>query len=173
MRAEKQLLLEDIKEQMDASKAFVIFSYAGVKANDMADFRGEIHANGGHVEMVPKRLLRKAASEVGVDFGDRELPGHIGLALAKDDGINATKAVFKFAKQSKALEVLGGCFDERLLEPEQVKALSNLPSLDQMRAQLLGLFQAPMAQTLSTMNALLCCVCYALEKKAEKEGSAS
>jgi large subunit ribosomal protein L10 len=170
MRAEKQLLLEDLKEQINDSKAFVIFNYSGVKANDMADFRGEVHANGGYIEMVPKRILRKAASEAGIDFGDKELPGHIGLAFSADEGINTTKVVFKFAKSSKALEVLGGSFDERLLGPEQVKALSELPSQDEMRAQLLGLFQAPMAQTLSVMNALVCSVCYALKNKIEKEG---
>lgn len=171
MREEKQMLLDSIKDQVTESGAFVLFNYVGLKAEAATDLRNQIHEAGGHVEMVPKRVLKKAVADGQFDLGEYELPGHIGLALSNEDPVQVTKCVFKFSKESKALQVLCGGVDGQLYDDKQMKTLSELPSLDQMRAQLLGLFQAPMAQTLSVMNALLCSVPYALDNKVKKEGA--
>lgn len=171
MRQEKQLLLDDIKQQINDGPAFVLFSYLGLKANDAADLRGQIDQVGGYVEMVPRRILRKAASEAGVSLDNVELPGHIGMIFAGEDQIAAAKAVYAFGKDSKAMTVLGGYFDKKLCSADQVKQLSTLPDINGMRSQLLGLFEAPMAQTLSVMQAVLTSVCYALENKAKLDGS--
>ena len=173
MRAEKQLLLDDIKEQMDASTAFVLFNYIGLKAEALSEFRGTVSDGGGHVEMVPKRVLRRAADELGIDLSGHELPGAVALALAGEDPLATAKAVVKFGKDSGATSVLVGRFDNALYDSEQVIALSKLPSLNEMRAQFLGLLEAPMAQTLAVMEALLTSVPFALEAKIEKEGGAA
>jgi large subunit ribosomal protein L10 len=171
MRDEKQLLLDNIQEQITENSAFILFNYMGLKAEAASDLRNKVHEQGGYVEMVPKRVLRKAAAAGGVDLSKQELDGHIGLAFAKDDPVGITKSIFAFSKESKALNVLCGQVDGQLYDDKQMKTLSELPSLDQMRSQLLGLFQAPMAQTLSVMNALLCSIPFALENKAKKDSA--
>lgn len=169
MRSEKQLLLDDIREQIEGNSAFVLFSYEGLKADAAGEFRSRIHELGGHVEMVPKRVFRKAAIASGFELDEISLDGHIGLAFAKDDPVGVTKSVFAFSKESKAVNVVAGSVDGQLYDDKQMKTLSELPSLDQMRAQLLGLFIAPMTQSLSVMNALLCSIPYALDNKAKKD----
>ena len=170
MRSEKQLLLDEIKEQIDGHDSFVIMQYSGLDANRTNDFRRQLAELGGGLEIVKKRVLLKAASDLGIELDLSSLPGHIALVFTGEDSVQATKAVFQLRKDMKqGIEVLGGHFDGRLLAAADVETLSMLPSKDEMRAQLLGVLAAPMQQTVGAMNALLCSVLYAMENKIKKE----
>lgn len=171
MRKEKQFLLDEIKNQIETFGSFVLISYKGIEANRMNEFRRDIHKMKGSVEFVKKRLLIKAADNLGVDLNLSELPGHIGLILAKEDPIEMTKFVFKFRQDTdKKVDVVGGRIDGTLLSGDSVKTLSELPSKNEMRAQLLATLEAPMSHTLSVMEALISSVVYCLDNKA-KEGN--
>lgn len=172
MRPEKQLLLDEIKEQINQHGSFVIMRYQGVKANLANRFRNEIAKTGGNVEMVRKRLLIKAADAIGLKLDLEALPGHIGVVLAGKDPFETTKAVFRFSLDNdKALEVLAGRFEGKLYNGEQVEMLSKLPGKDEMRAQLLAVLEAPLSQTLAVMEALLSSVPYCLDNKCQQENS--
>lgn len=169
MREEKQLLLDEIKTKMEGAHALILTRYSKLTPDRSADFRNQLTEAGGSYSVVPKRVLIKAAEQVGLSLKEEELQGHIGVVFAQEDTISPTKAVFKFAKENEeALEVLAGQFEGKLCSAADVKAISELPSQDEMRAQLLGLFEAPMAQTLSVMESLLLSVIYCLENKAEQ-----
>lgn len=168
MRKEKQFLLDEIKDQIEACGSFVLISYQGVEANQMNQFRRDILNLKGGVEFVKKRLLVKAADTLGVSLQLSELPGHIGLVFAKEDPIEVTKFVFKFRQENdKKVEVVGGRIDGLLLNGADVKTLSELPSKDEMRAQLLATLEAPLSQTLSVMEALISSVVYCLDNKVK------
>lgn len=169
MRQEKQLLLDEIKGQMDKHGTFVIMSYQKVTANLANQFRNEIAKLGGNVEVVRKRLLIKAADAAGLKLDLEALPGHIGLVLAGKDPIETTKAVFRFSQDNdKALEIVGGRFEGLYYSGKQVEMLSKLPGKDEMRAQLLATLEAPMSQTLAVMEALLSSVVYCLDNKTKE-----
>lgn len=170
MRAEKQYLLDEIKEQMDGHDSFVIMQYSGLDANRTTEFRNKLADLGGSLEIVKKRVLLKAAQDLGIELDLSTLPGHIGLVFAGEDSVQATKAVFELKTELKdKINVLCGHFDGRLIGADDVETLSKLPGKDEMRAQLLGVLAAPMQQTVGAMNALLCSVLYAMENKIKKE----
>lgn len=172
MRREKQLLLDEVKGQIERFNSFVIMSYTGITANAANDFRRQIANNGGSLEIVRKRILMKAAQAAGVSLDLEALPGHIGLVFAGKDPLETTKLVFKFRQEvGQGIEVVGGRFDGQLYSGPDMEALSKLPSKDEMRAQFLGTLEAPMAQTLAVMDALLTSVAHCLENKCQKEGS--
>lgn len=172
MIEEKQLLLDEIKEKLDASSALVAVRYNSLTPDLSADFRKSLRDTGGSFAVVPKRVLIKAADQSGISLDPGVLQGHIGVVLAKDDPVSTTKALYAFTKDHEdTLEVLVGQFEGSLVSPEDVKAISKLPSQDEMRAQFLGLLEAPMSQTLSVMEALLTGVMHCLENKSQKEGS--
>lgn len=175
MRKEKQLLLDEVKNQIGEYPSFVIMRYSSLKANDANQFRSDIAKIGGSYEVMRKRLLLKAAAETGVQLDLAALPGHIGIVYAGSDPIETTKLVFKFGQdKEKAVEVLGGRFDGQLYNAAQMEMLSQLPSKDEMRAQFLGTLEAPMAQTLAVIDALLTSVCHCLENKSQQgQGSDS
>ena len=169
MRPEKQLLLDEIHDQIKAYASFVILSYKGFTANVANDFRSEMIGLNCQYEVVRKRLLLKAAEKLDIGLTPQQIPGHIGLLLLDDDSIDALKKVFDYQKDlSNAVEVIGGHFNGQLLDAQEVEQMSKLPTKNEMRAQFLGLLEAPMAQTLSTMEALVCSVIYCLDNKAKE-----
>jgi len=170
MRREKQLLLDEIKDKIVESKAFILTRYINMKANSAWNFRGSIAKTGGDFEVVRKRVLVKAAQEAGITLDINNLEGHIGVVFPGSDAIETTKAVFQYGQgKEKSIEVLGAHLDGRLYLANDVETLSKLPGKNEMRAQLLGLFEAPMAQTLAVMEALLTSVIYCLDNKGKEQ----
>ena len=154
MRKEKQLLLDDIKEQMETFPSFVVMSYAGLTANAANEFRAEITGLGGSVEMLRKRMLLKAADEVGVSLNGETISGHVSIVFTGEDAIETAKTILKFSKDSgDVLTVLAGRIDGELYTAADVAKLAKLPGKNEMRSQFLGLLEAPMSQTLATMDA--------------------
>jgi len=171
MRQEKQLLLDEIREQISASDNFVIFNYEGIGANTVGEFRDEVAKIGGSVEVVPKRVFQKAAVEEGLELDKESLPGHIALLLDGQDSVTLTKTLMQFAKETNAVKVLGGRFDKKMCTADEVKKISKLPGKEELRAQFLGLLEAPMAQTVAVMDAVVSSVVYCLDNKSKAEGT--
>lgn len=170
MRPEKDLLKQEVKGKFDRQGSFVIMQYAGLSANAANDFRREIGKFGGEVEMMRKRILLKAAEDSGIKLDPTTLEGHIGLVFLGKDPIETTKAVFKFSQdREQVIKVRGGQFGGRLYGGEDVEKLSKLPSQNEMRAQFLSVLEAPMAQTLAVMDALLSSVVYCLDNKSKQD----
>lgn len=170
MRAEKNLLLNEVKEMIDDSNVMIITNYQNLKPEASWNFRNKLRQNDGDFEVVKKKVFAKAAEQSGVKLNIDDLSGHIAVVFAKGDGIGATKTIFEFKKSElEELNVVGGWFDGAELSNEQVLAISKLPSQDEMRAQFLGLLEAPMSQTVSVMQSLLTSILYCMEEKSQKE----
>lgn len=163
----KQLLLDEIKSKLEGS-SFIVTKYNALGANQANDFRSELAKSGAELKVMRKRLLVKAAEELGIEIDLSALEGHIGVVVPGPEVVTTTKSVFEFGKGG-AVEVLLGQFEGRTCSADDVKRLSELPSKDEMRAQFLGLLEAPMSQTLATMEALLCSVMHCLDNKAKLE----
>lgn len=168
MRSEKQFLLDEMQDKIDAADSFILTKYEALTCSTLHDFRQDLGKAGGELEMVRKRVFSKAAEGKGITLEDEYLDGHMAIVFLGKDPIEATKVVFKYGKETGNITVLGGHFDGALLPATQVEALSKLPSQDVLRAQFLGLLEAPMAQTLSVMQALLTSVIYCLDNKGKE-----
>ena len=174
MNKEKQLLLDEIQDQIARSGSFITLQYTKVTANQANAFRREMEKVGGSLEIVKKRLFIKVLESIGEKCDLSVLPGHVGLVFATQDPIETTKAIVKFSKSNEnTFALIGGRVDGKLIDAKDVERLSKLPSKDQMRAEFLGLLEAPMAQTLSVMDALLTSVVHCLANKAEESETQS
>lgn len=170
MRAEKELLKQEIKDKIERFESFVIMQYSHLTANMANDLRREIGKGGGDVEVVRKRVLLKAAEDAGVQLDPASLPGHIGIVFLGKDPIESTKTVIKFSQdREKVIQVIGGRFDGQLYSGADVEYLSTLPGKDEMRAQFLSTLEAPLSQTLAVIEALLTSVPHCLENKSKGE----
>jgi large subunit ribosomal protein L10 len=172
MRAEKELLKQEVVDKFHQFPSFVVMQYAKLTANTANDFRREVRKMGGDVEVMRKRVLVKAANDAGISLDASSLQGHIGIVFFGKDALEGTKTVFKFSQdREKVIQVIGGRFDGQLYSGEDVERLSKLPSQTEMRAQFLGLLEAPLAQTLAVIEALLASVPHCLENKSKAEES--
>lgn len=169
MRQDKQLLKQEVIEKFAKHPSFVIMSYSKLTANAANDFRRELRKMGGDVEVMRKRILQKAAADAGITLDASTLDGHIGLVFLGADPIEGTKFVYKFSEErEKSIQVIGGRFEGQLYPGADVEKLSKLPGKDEMRAQFLGLLEAPMSQTLAVMEALLTSVAHCLQNKCNQ-----
>ncbi|MFZ4099636.1 MAG: 50S ribosomal protein L10 [Chlamydiia bacterium] len=170
MQAEKQLLLDDLLAAVENAPAFIITRYQGQSANSTYLYRQRLAKVGGQLEVVRKRVFLKAAAQAGRTLPE-QLEGHIGVVFSRGDFVEATKVVFAVSKETEErVQVLGAWFEGRLYGPSDVKMISTLPSRDEMRAQLLGTLQAPLAEFLGVVDALLTSMPNLLNNKVDQLG---
>lgn len=169
MREEKQLLLDEIKEKIEESCGFVALNYRNFTAARVRGFRDQMSELGGDFEVVRKRVFIKAAASVGVHFDVKALNGHVGVLFAQKDATQLVKGAVKFGESNEnALTLLGGHIEGEVCTAADVEAIAKLPGIREMRAQILALFEAPMAQTAQILQAVLTAVPYCLEEKSNK-----
>lgn len=171
MRKEKQLLLDEIREKIDAAKALIITRYDALAPNTSWAFRENLAKSGSQFEVVRKRVFLKAAEMSGIKIDEGSLKGHIGVVFVNEtDAMPSAKVVFKFSEDnSNILEVLCGQIEGKMVPGSEVQMLSKLPGIDEMRAQLIGLLIAPMAQMLSVLEAVIAEPISILEQKSQQE----
>ena len=170
MRKEKQFLLDEIKEKLSESSAFVLTSYQKMDPNTASDFRDSVVESGGLFCVVKKRVFLKAAKEAGLEVDETTLQGHIGVVYSGEDTIATTKVVYKFKKANKdMLDVLGGLFEGKMCSPDDFTEIAKLPSTDEMRAQFLGVLEAPMSGLVSVMEAVPAGVLSCIDQKESKQ----
>ena len=169
MKQEKQLLLEEMKDQLKKSGSFVVTQYQNMNGDRAHEFRRALAQTGGYYEVVRKRMLVQAARQIGIEFNPEELPGHIGLVLGANDCLEASKVVLNFGtKNSDSITLIAGYLDGQKASREDVQRLATLPGKDQMRAELIGLFVAPMTGVLGTMEAVMSDVVSCIDSKANQ-----
>ncbi len=170
MREEKSLLLDEIKNKLEASSSFIVTRYSKLAPNTSHELRARLVKMGAELEVVKKRVFVKAAAGFGVALNIDDLQGHIGVVFSTQDALEAIKEVLDFGKKNeKTVDVIAGRVDGNMYNEGEMKTLATLPGKNEMRAELLGLFEAPMAQTLAVMDALLCSPLYCLENRAKQE----
>lgn len=171
MKAEKQLLKEEIKSKLaQYGDSFAVLQNLGLTANAAGEFRGAVATLGGNLYVMRKRVLAKIAEDLGISLDLSALTGHVGMVFLGENPLDTVKAVIKYGQENKTVEVLGLRYEGQLYFGPDAKKIAELPTKDEMRAQLLSVFEAPMAQTLAVMDAVLASVVYCLDNKA-KEGA--
>ncbi len=169
MRQEKQLLLDDIRDKISGSNGFLLTRYGKMNPNQASQFRFDLMKSGGDFEVIRKTILMKAAEAAGLKLDRALLDGHIGVVFTTQDLLETAKTVFKFKEANEdLLEVIGGRFEGQLYSAKDVEALSKLPSKPEMKAQLLGLFEAVPSQLLAVFDALLTGPLHAIDNKTTK-----
>ncbi len=168
MRAEKQFLLDEIKDKIAKSKGFVVTHYKNIKPGKAREFRNSMAEIGCEFEVVKKRVLIKAALTLGIAFAS-DFEGHVGVLFAEEDILAVAKKAVKYGEDNNgAITVLAGHMDGQLMSAKEVVAIAKLPSKDELRAQIVGLLQAPMSQIVGAINAALTSLLHCLEEKSKK-----
>jgi large subunit ribosomal protein L10 len=141
-KAGKRELVSTLHDVFGTSEVIVVAHYAGLSVAQMTKLRRQMKAVGSTVKVAKNRIAKLAL--VGTDsHGIADLlKGQTVLAYSKDP-VGTAKVASNFAKEHDKLVILGAAMGKTVLDSKGVKALAELPSLDVLRAQLLGLIQAP------------------------------
>ena len=170
MRAEKQILTKEYVARLNASPFFIVVDYKGLKVAHLTELRKRLQKVGAEIHVVKNSLFRIAAKEAGLGEFKAELAGQLAVVTGQKDISAAAKTAKNFGAEFDKLKVQFGYLDNNRLEPAAILALAELPSLDVLRAKLLGLLNAPATKLVVLINTPASQVARVIKAKAEKAG---
>jgi large subunit ribosomal protein L10 len=151
-RAEKQEFIGALQEVFKASGVVVVAHYSGLTVAQMQNLRKQAKAAGATVKVAKNRLAKIALDGTDVASIAPLMKGPTLIAYSTDP-VAAPKVAVDFAKANDKFVILGGAMGKTSLNQDGVKALATLPSLDELRAKLIGLIQAPATKIAQVVNA--------------------
>ena len=130
----------------------IVAHYTGMTVAEMKDLRARMGAAGASFKVAKNRLAQRALEGTPAAGIANLLTGPTGIAYSKDP-VAAAKVAVAYAKDNDKLVILGGAAVGSVLSAEGVKALAELPSLDQLRGKILGILQAPATKIAGVLQA--------------------
>ena len=168
-RAAKQELVTTLNGVLKDTNVVVVAHYAGLNVAQMQTLRRQMKQAGAAVKVAKNRLAKLALEGTDAAAIVPLLKGPTLIAYSGDP-VAAPKVATDFAKAHEKFVILGGAMGKTTLDPNGVKALAALPSLDELRAKIVGLIQAPatkIAQVVSAPAAKVARVVQAYANKSE------
>lgn len=141
-RSQKAESVAELNAIFNEAGVVVVTRNLGLSVAQSTDLRSKMRAAGASYKVAKNRLARLAIADTDYTGIDDYLTGPTALATSVDP-VAAAKVVIDFAKTNPKLEVVGGSMGSQVLDADGVKALASMPSLDELRAKLVGLVNAP------------------------------
>jgi len=141
-RSQKTELVSEMRERLSESSLVVVSHQMGLTVSEATDLRRRVREASAEFKVLKNTLAQLAVQETPLSGLSSLFKGPTTLAFSKDP-VSAAKAVVGFASKNDKLKVVGGYLDGQLLNAAGIKALSELPSLDELRAKLLCVINAP------------------------------
>jgi large subunit ribosomal protein L10 len=151
-RTEKAESVAALKDVFKSSQAVVVAHYSGLTVAQMQTLRKNARTAGASVKVAKNRLAKIALEGSDVASIASLLKGPTLIAYSSDP-VAAPKVTVEFAKANEQLVILGGAMGKTALDLNAVKQLASLPSLDELRAKILGLLVAPATKIAQLTNA--------------------
>ena len=170
LRAEKAVVIGDLNGVFHRSGVVVVAHYKGLTVAEMGVLRGQMRAAGASLRVTKNRLAKKALE--GTPFAPMAdlFTGPTAIAVSADPTA-APKAVVAYGRRNDKLQIVGGGLSGSLLDPAAVRALAELPSLDELRARLLSVINTPAVRIAGVLQAPAGQVARVLKAWAEKEAA--
>ena len=150
-RERKEEVLATYADWMKKSQAVILVEYTGVKMKALDGIRAKIRESGGEFHIVKNTLARRMFAEQGMTLPQDYLEKSTAVSFAFADPASTAKALTEATKGIEFIKVKGGFMAGQALSSAQVKALAEMPPLPVVRAQLLGVLQAPAGKLVRTI----------------------
>jgi large subunit ribosomal protein L10 len=171
-RAAKKALVTSLHDVLKNTGVVVVAHNTGMVAAQSAEFRKRVKEAGGSVKVAKNKLVQLAVKDTDAQGISDLMKGPTILAYSKDP-IAAAKVAVKYAKENEKLVILGAAMGSTVLDANGVKALADLPSLDELRAKLIGLLNAPATKIARTVKEPGAKLARVIQAKAAQGGEAA
>jgi large subunit ribosomal protein L10 len=170
-REKKENMVQELKARFQKSKASFLVDFKGMKVEQVTNLRKKLYPSQGEMKVVRNTLAKRALSGLYPEDGPvlKNLQGSNAFVFAYEDPAKVAKVLTEFSKDVEFLQLKCGILEGRDLEQPQIQALASLPSLEVLRAQLLGVMQAPASQLARTLKEVSAQLVRVLNAKTQKE----
>jgi large subunit ribosomal protein L10 len=169
-RAQKAESIETLKGVFADAGAVVVTHYMGLTVAEMTDLRGRLRSEGAKLKVVKNTLVHKALDGRTGEAGDALFTGPVAIAYGPDP-VSAAKISTQYAKDNDKFSVIGAVMGDEVLDAKAVSALATLPSLDQLRAKIIGLVPAPATKIAGVLQAPAAQLARVMQAYADKEAA--
>lgn len=169
-RAQKRELVAELQQTFNETAVVVVTRNLGLTVAQSTTLRNRMRESGAQFKVAKNRLALIALEGTPYAPISEMLTGPTALATSSDP-VSAAKAAVDFARTNDKLEIVGGAMGETLLDANGVKALAELPSLDELRARIVGLVQAPATKVAQIVQAPAAQLARVLQAYADKEAA--
>lgn len=170
-RTQKQDWVGALHGTFEDVSLVVVTHYSGLTVKEMTDLRTKMRAAGASFKVTKNRLTRLALAGTDYEGLADIFTGPTAIAFSKDP-VAAAKVAVDYAKTNDKLVILGGSLGDKALDVNGIKALATLPSLDELRARLVGMLQTPATRIACVLQAPAGQMARVLRAKAEKDEAA-
>jgi large subunit ribosomal protein L10 len=146
--------VDELSDQLQQADLTVLADYRGLTVAELSRLRGRLREAGAEFHVAKNTLTRRAATRLGYDELVPYLVGPTGLATGKDPAALA-KALQEYGRTQRTFALKGAVLGSRILPATEVTRLADLPSRDQLIAQVVGGFQAPIAGIVNVLSGTL------------------
>lgn len=169
MRVEKKLLVQEASSYIADSDYLYLTDFSGVTVKAISELRKTLMAENAECHIVKNSILKLALQECNCALDDGCFAGHTAVVSGGNNPSGVAKILFKFAKDNEEkMTVKGGILSGNQLQLQEIKELSELPSLEVLRAKILSLFNAPAQQLVRVLNAVPQGLVNVLKAQSEK-----
>lgn len=151
-RTQKDAAIADLHSKLQDTGLVVVTHHLGLTVAEVTDLRGKMRAAGASFKVTKNRLARRALMGTQFEGLDGLFKGPTAIAYSKDP-VAAAKVVVDYAKSNDKLAIVGASLGNQVLNADGVKALATLPSLDELRAKLVGMIQTPATRIAGVLQA--------------------
>ena len=153
--SEKVDKVEELTAALSSAKAIYLADFTGLDVAKVTGLRNKLRDAEVGYQVVKNRLAKRAAAKAGISGLDEHLIGPTAIAFTNEDPIAPAKILQDFADEDDAFSIKLGFMDGQVLSPEEIKALSKLPSREELLSKVLGSVQSPMYGLAGVLNGLL------------------
>lgn len=170
-REQKAVAIEEIATHIGESHAIFAVDYRGITVPQVAELRAKLRDADATFKVVKNSLTERAADQAGAATLKDYLAGPTALAFVRGDVATAAKAIADYAKVTQLLPFKGGLMDGAVIDVEQIRSLSRLPSREVLYGQLVGVVASPVTGVVRSLAALLGGLASALGQVQQKKES--
>jgi len=163
-KAQKQKIVEDLKEKIAKQKAIIFIDFSGLKVKDLSGLRRKLKVADCQLKVAKKTLMGIAFKGAKIEVEAKKLPGEVALVFGYKDPISPAKIVYQFAAMNPSLKILGGFFENKFRELEEIITLAQLPTREELLVRLVGSIQAPVSNFVRILEANIKGLIYVLTK---------
>ncbi len=168
-RPDKVAVVDEVRARLGDADAALLTEYRGLNVTAMAELRRALRNAGGDYKIYKNTLVRFAARDLGLKLDDL-LTGPTAIAFVAGDAVLVAKALRDFARTNPALVVKGGLLGDKMLSPDEARALADVAPRDELLARLAGALAAPMQQFAGLLQALPRNFAYGLKALIDQQG---
>lgn len=170
-REQKAATIEALADEINTSEAIFAVDYRGISVSQAAELRTNLREADATFRVVKNSLTERAADQVGAESLKPLLSGPTALTFVRGDAALAAKAIADLARTTQLVPFKGGLMNGDVLDADQIRSISRLPSREVLYGQLVGVVASPISGLVRTLGALVGGLAVALGQVQEKKAS--